>query len=392
MSTHRCLVALAGVLLGTCARAVERQVDVDAAGSLEEPYVPRALCNQSDDASTSISSAADLPLQLQRYSLGAIPLGSADSAAVALARDLLRTEGIVIIDRGSNFSSPADVRGWSEVLVSAVSGERDVYTREGAFQRAALGHGVYSTGTETARGGVHIPEHNEMSYWDEYPSHVLLACFACPRAKGQSTLIDNAEFTRALEGTELHRKLGSHGVTHQRLLFSETGRAPHTTYERSWQGVFGVGSAHELEAVAAKRSMRVDWLGHGRARLSLTVPAFEETADGGRVLFFGISNHASFYNTTPGLRELPYEQRPSHLLFGDGSEWEDAEVSQVYAALEAHRILLPWVPGRLVTVDNVRWLHGRVAYALQDEGAESRRIGFRPGPGVKRRLLTTQSE
>lgn len=354
--------------------------------------LPRSIDHAFDGAASLAGAPASrrphdpnrLPAAIEQRMMCA-PLGAADPHAVALARERLSAEGMVVIDKGAAFSSADEVRAWSAALFSAAYD----YTRSGAAARDNLGGGVLATTGKAERSAVQLLEHPEMSYEREYPGKLLFACFECPPDKAQTTLLETSALTRALRGTALWHKLEAHGLTYHFKYYSadEVGPGGPPPVLRPWQDFFGVRTRAELEAELGRRGMRAEWLQGeaGVVRVSQTLPAFELDDQGDLRVHFTLAVHGCKFDPDPAWKGVAHIDRPYHFTLGDGAELTHAELELVRGMYDTHRVLLPWVPGRLVVLDNQRWMHGRVAFALEPH--ETRKIGVCTGEKRTRRLV-----
>jgi hypothetical protein len=80
-----------------------------------------------------------------------------------------------------------------------------------------------------------------------------------------------------------------------------------------------------------------------------------------------------WFDSWPGVVDLPHQERPLKLNFGDDSIMTREEKQQFVDVYDNHGFPIPWEQGDLALCCNFRTAHGRPAYKL-DQG-EKRELG-----------------
>jgi len=207
--------------------------------------------------------------------------------------------------------------------------------------------------------------------------------------RGYSFISENIGATNDLLATEFGQKLKKKGICYIRCLTDRDaggqdwkGDKPSGIYNH-WQTSFGTEDQKEVERLSTQKGLKVSW-GPGRyLKTKYYVSGFEyfEKLDR-NILYSSIADHGSWFDTWPGVAELPdidsFEtahpgQKPLKITFGDDTEMTRDELKTFAKVYDNHGIPLKWKQGDIAVVCNYRFAHGRQDYTLKE--GEKRDLG-----------------
>eukprot|EP01094_Clydonella_sp_ATCC50884_P017164 TRINITY_DN2935_c0_g1_i1.p1 TRINITY_DN2935_c0_g1~~TRINITY_DN2935_c0_g1_i1.p1 ORF type:complete len:380 (-),score=120.54 TRINITY_DN2935_c0_g1_i1:176-1273(-) len=309
------------------------------------------------------------------------------------ARAAFETHGLVLL---ANTGLGADLEAMGE-WGKAIMGSQMKY-EGGANARKTIVKNVYETG---APRQALLHYHHEMAYVSQSTSMLCFSCAAAcddtPRApgeaaKGATFLSHNALVTDALLATELGTKLKEKGICYIRCLtdaleMDGDDMSANGVYN-TWQQSFGVTSQEEAEKIARSKGLHVEW-GPGRyMRTKHYTSAFEyHPATDCNMLYSSIADHGSWFDTWPGVMELPYmecyenaspAERPLKITYGDDTDFTADELRLFCELYDRFGFPINWKQGDVAVVCNYRFAHGRPGYELEE--GEERTLGVQLGP------------
>jgi len=266
---------------------------------------------------------------------------------------------------------------------------KDVMSYEGgANSREGLGENVYETGAPR-QAWLHY--HHEMAYLGQSCSKIGFFCTEAVEGKGWSFASDGSRTTEEILKSEFGQKLKDKGVCYVRCL---TDRSQYTndaserhTYNH-WQQSFGTDSMEEAQRKAEDRGLRVEWVTDplGRQNYMVTkyyAPAFEYCPySDTNQLYSSVADDFMWFDSWPGVTDLPIPMRPLLMTFGDDSHISYDERQLYVDAYDKFGIPIKWEKGDVAVMCNYRWAHGRPAYDLA--AGERRELGVVLGKGFPR--------
>ena len=126
----------------------------------------------------------------------------------------------------------------------------------------------------------------------------------------------------------------------------------------------------------------------GSIRVSYVEQGYEHDPVSGKdVLFTSMARLGRAFDNWPPYNELPGDQRPYHLTFADGSEFDEADLATMDEIFARYSIPIKWQPGDIAILENIAWTHARPAFELAQ--GEERLIGVLVSEQVERRRLVT---
>lgn len=279
--------------------------------------------------------------------------------------------------------------GEMEKLSKLIMG-KGMWYEGGANLRGYLERNVYDTG---APRHADLHYHHEMAYVKESTKTLSFLCEHAPRdpEKGATFIADNVAVTDEVLATDFGQKLKEKGLCYIRKLpdlkyFKDNNLDSSIVYNY-WQTSMGTDDMDEAVEVANKMGLDVEWEDSpifGRYMVTkFYVSAFEYCPYTDRNLFYAsLADDYMWFDTWPGVMDLPHWERPLKLNFGDDEVMTREEKQLFVDVYDHHGIPLYWKVGDVAMICNFRTAHGRPKYGL--EGDEKRELGVVLGQAFKR--------
>ena len=80
------------------------------------------------------------------------------------------------------------------------------------------------------------------------------------------------------------------------------------------------------------------------------------------------------FDDWPPYNQLANQDRPYHVTYADGNEFDQQDLSSLDNAFAKFTIALQWQPGDIAVIENIAWTHSRPPYQLGP--GEERKIGI----------------
>lgn len=267
-----------------------------------------------------------------------------------------------------------------EKLSKLVSG-KGMWYEGGANLRGYLEKNVYDTG---APRHANLHYHHEMAYVKESTKWLAFLCEHAPKDphKGATFISDNVRVTDELMSTEFGQKLKDKGLCYIRKLpdlkyFKDNNLDSSIVYNY-WQTSMGTDDMDEAVEVANKMGLDVEWEDSpifGRYMVTkFYVSAFEyDPYTDANQLYASLADDYMWFDTWPGVMDLPHWERPLKLNFGDDEVMTREEKQTFVDVYDKYGIPIYWSKGDIAVICNFRTAHGRPQYALEDD--EKRELG-----------------
>lgn len=198
-----------------------------------------------------------------------------------------------------------------------------------------------------------ISLHSEMSYMKSWPRLVAFHAIVVAEEGGETT-ISNVDAATAEIG-DVVDEFAEKGVIYQ--------RTHHAGVDIPWRKAYQTESRDEVERIARDAGMEISWLANDVLQTRHAAQGCV-TNERGAPLYFNQSNLFHPANLPPGaeaqLTQLfGKDFLPRNAFFGDGSPISPETVRRVNAAFDKGSYGVPWRPGDVFIVDNMRHAHGR---------------------------------
>jgi hypothetical protein len=291
----------------------------------------------------------------------------ADGQLAQRVRERFRDVGLVhLINTG--LSEHSDMRAFAKLVVDA-----EMTYRGGANPRHVLEPNVYEVGAPL-QAWLHY--HHEMAYVRTSTKMVAFLCRRELPGRGATFVSDNVRATEALLATEFGQKLARLGVCYRRDLTDRdafAGREPIGVYNH-WQRSLGTDDPAVAEERARAAGLETSWGPDRVLRTRYHVSAFEYFPQLRRnLLYSSVADHAMWFDTWPLVEQLPPEQRPLWMTFGDDTDFSRAELREFVAVYDRFGSPIDWRVGDIGVICNYRFAHGRPSILLGAD--EERELG-----------------
>ena len=251
---------------------------------------------------------------------------------------------------------------------------------------------VYDIGAPL-EAGLHY--HHEMTY----KSHsVKTLGFLCKHAVqrgdvGWSFVSDSVQaHDYIMNETQLGPKLKDKGLCFiRRMTDAEAPASAHdnglSTVYNHWQQSWMAESIEEAEMKARTQGLEVEWTHHpNKGRMMETryyKSAFEYIPSLDRnIMVTSIADDGEWFDSWPVLQDVPQEERPLEMMFGDDTPFTLEEKQLWTDVYDKFGIPLAWQPGDVAVLCNMRYAHGRPGISLQE--GEQRELGVMLGEFFER--------
>lgn len=267
-----------------------------------------------------------------------------------------------------NAGSEASAEKMEQVAIKLLRITRDEggnYNGGGGVSRPTLFNSAWLNAAEGAPASLRIQFHNEMAYSRSFPKYVSFGMFKRAEVGGTTLVVDNVKVTQRLS-KPLLEKMRTLGVRYIRLLYHES-ESHLPDYFNSWQSSFITKDPTEAMDKANGIDMFADWYegpgGIRRMKHTAWAPVFVTHPVHGELYFTSILNrHASWQDGHEVYGRLPLDQRSYQCVWGDGSAFSDAELSELRDVHDGAMVQLQLEQGDVIVVDNLRAQHGRTTF------------------------------
>ncbi|MEU6439243.1 TauD/TfdA family dioxygenase [Streptomyces sp. NPDC047046] len=268
-------------------------------------------------------------------------------------RELLGSYGVVML-RGAGVRDTAafhaSVSGFGRDLIQSYRG--------GNTPRTTLSEGVFTSTEYPARYDITL--HNELSYAAKWPERLYFCCLDAPDTGGATPVCDGEALLGALS-PEVRDRFAS-GVVYHQYLHGGAGLG------KSWQDTFETTDKEAVGEFLTASAAEFEWTGDGGLRVRQHRPGTVKNPRTGRDTWFNQADqwHPSnlpddegelLLSITESVADLPH-----WVTYADGTPLSDADLAEVRAAQDAHKLIEPWQRGDVMIVDNHSVLHGRQAF------------------------------
>lgn len=245
----------------------------------------------------------------------------------------------------------------------------------GTTTRLPLGGKIWSA--SGARYAGSIPVHQEMSYQETFPSHLMLYC-AQPARRGGQTPLASARLFRTALPPEIWDLFVHRGVRTTRRLSPKNARW-RTWKGRPWNEALLTENRAEAERIMAGRKWAYRWTRAGGLVIDQpALPATRIHPDTGEEVWFNQAhlNNAFMIRTvlradrrwlarlaTLAMQAITRGRRyPTQTRFADGTAIPLRTLRTVQSCLDASTVQFDWQPSDILIIDNYLVMHGRTRF------------------------------
>lgn len=224
---------------------------------------------------------------------------------------------------------------------------------ERSSPRHSVGDKVYTSTDHPCDQSIVM--HSEQSYTLKWPCLICFFCQTKSKSGGNTPIANNRHILSALPETT-RQKFMDYGVLYSRVYSPGLGV--------DWRTAFQTGNTAEVAAFCRERNIYFEWESEDRLKTSQLRSAFQKHPQTGELTWF---NHALFFHVTSldnDLREalieaVGIENVPTNTFFGDGSSFNEEDLSGMRAAVQSAKTSFEWEEGDVLILDNMLSQHGR---------------------------------
>lgn len=260
----------------------------------------------------------------------------------------------------------------------------------GANKRIELEPNVYDTG---APKEADLQYHHEMAYIDASVKWLAFGALHATKnpLKGCTFISENNGATERLLDTKFGQRLKEKGCCYIRKLpdqkyFIDNDLDQSIVYN-FWQTSTGAEDMDEAAEIMRQKGLEVEWENSPIFGRYMVTKYFVDTFEydpytDKNVCFASVADDYAWFDSWPGVKDLPHWERPLKLNFGDGEVMTREEKQFWVDCYDNNGIPILWEKGDIGIICNYRTAHGRPKYVL-DKG-EKRELGVMLGESFKR--------
>lgn len=201
-----------------------------------------------------------------------------------------------------------------------------------------------------------IQLHSEMSYLPAWPRLIAFHALVVADEGGATTICDIDKVSRELR--DILPVFHERGVIYQ--------RTHRPGVDVPWKVAFQTEDKARVAEVAKIIDMQLNWLPNDVLQTRYKTQG-AITNEAGDLLWFNQTNIFHPANLPAQAREQMLALfgeggLPRNAFFGDGSPIPDALIHRVNATFDRHAYGVPWRPGDVLFIDNLRFAHGRTPF------------------------------
>lgn len=260
----------------------------------------------------------------------------------------------------------------------------------GANNRIPIEANVFDTG---APKEADLHYHHEMAYVGQSCKWVSFGAIEATTnpLKGATYISENNGATAMLMNTSFGQKLQEKGLCYVRKLpdqhhFQKNELDTSIVYNY-WQTSCETDDPLEAQKIMEAKGLEVEWETSpifGRYMVTkyyVSTMEYDPYTDK-NVLFASVADDYAWFDSWPGLRDLPHQERPLKLTFGDGEVMTRDEKQLWVDCFDQNGVPIMWGKGDLAIICNYRTAHGRPKYELAK--GEKRELGVILGEAFDR--------
>jgi alpha-ketoglutarate-dependent taurine dioxygenase len=231
--------------------------------------------------------------------------------------------------------------------------------RGGDTPRSSVTDGVFTSTEYPARFEISL--HNEMSYAHAWPSRLYFHCVVAADTGGATPVCDGRALLADL-AQPVRDRFTAHGVTYRQYLHGAFGLG------KSWQATYETDDRSVVEKFLVEAAAEYEWTEEGGLRVRQHRPSTRNHPVTGAPVWFNQAEQWDLSNLPSAEAEAlrtvvdRTDDLPHWVTYGNGTEIPAKDLDEVRRAAAANKVALPWEPGDVMVVDNMRVLHGREAF------------------------------
>jgi alpha-ketoglutarate-dependent taurine dioxygenase len=279
--------------------------------------------------------------------------------------NMLKYGGLLF--RGFPINSAED---FSNVVRALGTGEFVDYIGGGS-PRNKVKDSVY-TSTE-APPAIKIHLHNEMSFAENFPSHIYFFCLTPPEEGGETFIGDAREILKSVR-KETHERFVNKGLKYvSRYYYKSPLMDLINKFQRghkTWIDVFETKEKKEVEEKCRQNNIAYKWNQNDWLEISRLRPALLEHPKTKERVWF---NQVHLFDYNPrfigwwryvAMRAFYCRKHMmvDEIFYSDGQKISRNDIYHIHDVLDKHSIYFPWKKGDVMALDNILTMHGRAPF------------------------------
>lgn len=241
----------------------------------------------------------------------------------------------------------------------------------GGAPRNKIKEGVY-TSTE-APPAIKIHLHNELSFAENYPSHIYFYCETPPAEKGETFIGDARKIYRSVDPS-LREKLEEKKLKYISRYYYKSAFMDFINKiqrgHKTWIDVFETDQKRVVEEQCKKNNISYKWHRNDWLEICRIRPPFHIHPKTKEKVWF---NQVHLFNYNPRFigwwryvaMRLFYFRKDmlvDEARYADDTPITLKEIYQILDVLDKHSIYFPWQKGDIMALDNILTMHGRAPF------------------------------
>ncbi len=278
---------------------------------------------------------------------------------------MLKHGGLLFRDFPIN--SPED---FSRVIRALDTGEFVDYIGGGSPRHKVKGK-VY-TSTE-APPAIKIHLHNEMSFADNYPSHIFFYCDTPPDEGGETFIGDAREILKSIR-QQTRDTFVNNGLKYVSRYYYKSKVMDFINKlqrgHKTWIDVFETDKKTEVEEKCKQNNIGCKWNQNDWLEISRLRPALLEHPITKELVWF---NQVHLFDYNPrfigwwrylAMRAFYCREhmKVDEIFYTNGQRIPRSDIYHIHDILDKHAIYFPWQKGDVMALDNILAMHGRAPF------------------------------
>jgi alpha-ketoglutarate-dependent taurine dioxygenase len=290
-----------------------------------------------------------LPLVIQPAVDGVDLVSWATNNREFIETHLLQHGGILF----RNFAMKS-VAEFEQFMVASVREPMAYHDR--ATPRNQVTGNIYTSTEYPAAHSIEL--HNESSYASTWPLKICFFCVTPPWQGGETPIADARNvFTRI--DPKIKERFIQQQVRYVRNFGGGLGIP--------WETAFQTKERAVIEEYCHRAGIEFEWKEGNRLKTQQVRPAVARHPRTGEMVWFNQATAFHVSTLEPVLREallaeLPEEEIPKNVYYGNGSRIESAVLEELREAYQQETVAFPWREGDLLMLDNMLVAHGRAPF------------------------------
>lgn len=263
----------------------------------------------------------------------------------------------------------------SEAFAKAVealkTGELVSYIGGGSPRTKVSKKNVYTSTDAPPEIQIHL--HNELSYAENFPTHIFFYCDIAPQEGGETFIGDARKILNSVSPS-LKEKLETRGLKYVSRYYYKNALIDFVNKfkrgHKKWTQVFEADTKQEVEEKCKANNIgykwnQNDWLEISRLRPATMVhPITQDKVWFNQVHLFDYNPRFLGWARYLAMRLFYFRKYMvvDEAYYADGEKIPRKDIYEILDALDKNSIYYPWQKGDMIVLDNILTMHGRAPF------------------------------